>query len=244
MCGACGAGSARSATLHWSAPFLASVPARSAAARTLTRWCRAAGWAGTVNGVAGGFEVATSSGRRSVAADLAGTLGQLEAYGVGSARLLAAAAGGVVEGPPTRPGRRPRASAAAGVMTAARPDPGCSEAPGLRRILEPDPRRRYRVPGLLAWVAAAERAGPLTPVTVDLALDGDEGMHLTGGEVCGVTCEPSPAPVDDAVVGLDDAASAELLALLSPPQSAAIGARPGVTRQDSNELRELSAATG
>ncbi|MGI3786060.1 MAG: hypothetical protein ACRYG2_35395 [Janthinobacterium lividum] len=220
MCGACGAGSARSATLHWSAPFLASVPARSAAARTLTRWSRSAGWAGTVNGVAGGFEVATSSGRRSLVADLAGTLEQLDAYGVGSALLLARAAGGVVEGPPTRPGRRPRSSAAVGVKAPVPSDAGVADASGFSQTLMPDPRRRHRVPGLLAWVAAAEEVGSLGPVTVNLGLDDDEGMLLTAGGAHGVTCDAGPAPVNDAVLGLDQGASAALVALLCPVQEA------------------------
>ena len=212
MCGACGAGSARSAAQHWAAPFLASLPARTAAARTLSRWSRATGWSGTVNGVAGGFEVATCSGRRSLAVDLAETLRQLGAYGVGGTALLSAATGGVVEGPPTQPGPRLRAA-----TKVSAPPPTTTQAPVATRTLQPDPRRRYRVPGLLAWFAVAEKAGSLARVTVHLGLGDREGILLTADDACGVTCVAGSPPAEDAVFGFDRLASDELVALLCPP---------------------------
>jgi len=215
MCGACGAGSGRPATQHWSAPFLASVPARSAAARTLTRWGRAATWSGTVTGVAGGFEIATSSGRRSLAPDLAATLERLGAYGMGADRLLAGSGRGVAEGPPTRPGRRPRShrTAAAGSTLAHQESP---VAGGSSRTLPPDPRRWYRVPGLLAWLAAAEQQGPLGRMTLHLGLGGQDGMVLVSDGAGKTTCEVAPAPASDVVIAADEGAACELAALLCP----------------------------
>lgn len=216
MCGACGAGSARSARLHWSAPFLASVPARSAAARTLTRWSRAAGWTGTVKGVAGGFEVATSSGRRTLAPDLAVVLEQLDAHGMPGDRLLAGSAAGVVEGPATQPGQRPHRSTLpmgpAG-PSVGHPSPGTG---GASWTLPPDPRRRHRVPGLLAWVSAAESATDLGRLILHLGVSGSDGMVLTSGDAGGITCEAAPAPSDDVLLGTDEAACGELVALLCP----------------------------
>lgn len=212
MCGACGASSARVATQHWSTPFLASVPARTAAAKTLGRWGRAAGWPGTVRGVAGGFEVATASGRRSLAVDLPDVLGQLDAYGLRSTQLLATAASGVVQGPPTHPGQRPPPTAAPEARV-----PDRSATVGLLPfacVLPSDPRRRFRVPGLLAWVAAAERAGGLGPVTVQLDLGGDDGLVLSKDVDHAVVCVAGRTPAQDAVLGGDEAATAALTALL------------------------------
>lgn len=210
MCGACGAGSARTA-LHWSGPFLASVPARSAAAASLTRWTRATGWSGTVSGVAGGFQVATSSGRRSWAVDLGVVVQQLRAYGVRADRLLDDPGPGVVEGPPTWPGLRPY-GAGSDLM----------EEPG-GRLLAPDPRRRYRLPALLAGLAVAERTGTLGRLTIHLDLGGSAGIVVRTDDHGAVSCEAVPAPVADVVFRAGQQSAGDLVALLSPTVLATTG---------------------
>jgi hypothetical protein len=66
MCGACGSAPDR----HWSAPFLANLPARSSAARAVTAIATRAGSRVGVTAAAGGYAVATPTGRCVVAADL------------------------------------------------------------------------------------------------------------------------------------------------------------------------------
>lgn len=216
MCGGCGADSARSAARHWSSPFLASVPARSAAARNLTRWSRAAGWSGTVSGVAGGFEVATASGRRFLASDLAVVLGQLGAYGVSLGRLMPRPSGDVVEGPPTWPGLRPFGNGAgvAPWLACACASPGWT-----RRVLPPDPRRRYRVPALLGWLAVAELAEAVEPFSLHLAVGDSAGLVVTSDVDGIVSCHAVRAPNPDFLVLPDVSATADLVALLflGPP---------------------------
>ena len=63
MCGACGTSGAG----HWSAPFLASQPARSAAARAVTAMT---GRRVTVAGTSAGYLVSTPTGNRKAVADL------------------------------------------------------------------------------------------------------------------------------------------------------------------------------
>jgi len=216
MCGACGAGSGRSAP-HWSGPFLASVPARSAAARTLTVWARATGWSGTVSGVAGGFQVATASGRRSLAVDLVAALEQLAAIGVRVDRLLDGSASGVVEGPPTRPGPRPHASTPDRVSCEADVADRLIQADGSTSWALPiDPRRHYRVPGLLAWLAVAHRTGALGRAAVHLGLGGGTGMLIVTGDDGVITCDAAPAPACDVVLASDPGPGVGLLALLCP----------------------------
>ncbi|HEY5821445.1 MAG TPA: hypothetical protein VIT20_05690 [Propionibacteriaceae bacterium] len=209
MCGACGAGSARTAGRHWSAPFLASVPARSAAARSLTAWSRGSGWSGSVSGMAGGFETATASGRRSLAADLAGTLDQLQAYGLGSGALLEHHGAGFVEGPPTWPGLR---SHATGSSPFPERDPSGGEPDRVRLDLPFSPRRRYRVPALLAWLAVAERGGTVGEVLLRLDLGETGGLTLKSREGV-VTCEATAATGSDVLIG-DPTSTPQLLHLL------------------------------
>lgn len=224
MCGACGAGSARSPTQHWSAPFLASVPARAAAARTLTRWSRTAGWPGTVVAVAGGFEIATATGRRSLASNLEAAVQQLIRHGVSGTRLLASSTAGVVEGPPTEPGERLRGnalSAATAVPLAAAA--ALTRPAGSRWTMPPDLRRRYRVPGLLAWVCVAEKTTRLARTTVHLALGGSHGMLLSICGVAGVSCDAAPAPTRDLVLGAEEAICIDLVALLCSVDATLLG---------------------
>lgn len=223
MCGGCGAGSARTAAQHWSAPFLASVPARTAAARTLIRWTRATGWSGTVSGVAGGFEVATASGRRWLAGDLAATLARLSACGVRSDRLLDQIVVGVVEGPPTWPGLRLRPRA----PETASDEPGWTSVDPFatkttRCVLPPDPRRRYRVPALLTWLAVAERTDALVGLVVHLGLGETEGLLLTSGGGL-VSCSATPAPGSDVVLGAERASTTDRAVVLSPLDVLLIG---------------------
>lgn len=211
MCGACGSGSARSASRHWSTPWLGSVPSRTAVARNLTAWARSAGSTLTVTGVASGFQVATASGRRQLAGDVGEVVDQLQGPGLTRRRLLEGSVlGGLVEGPATPPAKRVRRRPDRSVFSAARPS-GTVQV----ESLPADPRRPYRVPALLAWLALADGAGVLGSLRVQLDLGAGTGIELSINDGAVLGCEARRASGRDLVVTeADSQVSSALLALL------------------------------
>lgn len=215
MCGACGAESARTGRLHWSSPFLASPPARSAAARTMTAWARLAGWTGSVTGVASGYQVATASGRRRLAGDLGTVVEHLAKGGVARDRLSEKATAAVItEGRVTWPGPRPRSGGTQQQADAAhhpiwlasvdemRPQPS-ARAGGDVVLLPADPRRAFRVPALLAWLAVVEGTGVLDGLGARLGLGAGRTLSVVVRDGRVVGCAPALATYRDARVAAD-----------------------------------------
>jgi hypothetical protein len=176
MCGACGTAPAG----HWSAPFLATLPARSSAARAVAVIATRAGARVAVTAVAGGYAVTTPTGQSVVAADLGEVWTHLRRL-----RVL----DGAVPPAPT--------IASAGPATVPRLG---TTAPGGAR---PSPRL-HRFPVLIAWLTALDGRGPRR-LRLRLGLDTevDAAIEVVDGRV--VRCVPVPA-VDgpDALVELDD----------------------------------------
>ena len=174
MCGACGA----RGTDHWSAPFLASHPARAAAARAATAL---AAPRVRVTATAGGYLVSTPTGRSAAAGDL------------GAVWEAARAAGGQLHGgiPPPSPADLlgpatlppPRPSPASVVLVSDEPPPaayaridvdarGWSPEETVTQLLAHSTRRRPGVvhvqihPGEVDQLLPHLRASPTRPFAV------------------------------------------------------------------------------
>lgn len=190
MCGACGS---RSATgrLHWSSPFLASVPARDAAARTMTRWLRAGGIRLVVSPSVAGFRIGGPTGRSQLADDLGGVVETLDRYDVERATLLAdhtVSAMGIVKGRPTTPAPRTHTTAPPA------PDPTLA---ALR--LDDDRDRHLRTPAILAWFSLADATGIVSRIRLEVSVSAAAGMsiHVEAGRV--KRCEVTRPPTADMV---------------------------------------------
>ena len=177
MCGACGAAPVG----HWSAPFLATLPARSSAARAVTTIAAQAGVRVVVTAVAGGYAVTTPTGQSVVAADLGDACSHLRRL-----RVLDDAV--------------PPAPAIASAGPATVPRLGTSPPGGAAPSA-----RLHRLPVLLAWLAALDGRGPrLLRLRLGLDTAVDAAIEVVDGLV--VRCAAVPA-VDgglDALVELDD----------------------------------------
>ncbi len=176
MCGACGAAPA----LHWSAPFLATTPARSSAARAVTAIASRVGGV-TVAATAAGYSVTTATGRCAVAADLG-------AVWAGLRRLRGF--DGVPPAPPPR-------VASAGPATVPVVH-GVAAAVDRR----PTPLSLHRLPAVLAWLAGVDGRGPRgLRVRLGLTPGIDVAIEVRDGAV--VRCTAVPA-AGDGQVELDD----------------------------------------
>jgi hypothetical protein len=183
MCGACGSAPAH----HWSAPFLATLPARSSAARAVTAIVAQAGARVGVTAAAGGYSLATPTGQCVVAADLD------EVWtGLRRLRVLDDAV------PPA-----PTTIVSAGPATVPRIGPPPPAADG--RPVGADPfRRLHRLPALLAWLAAVDRRGPrLLRLRLGLVPEVDVAIDVVAGTVVRCAAVPATGALDP-LVELDD----------------------------------------
>jgi hypothetical protein len=201
MCGACGSAPAH----HWSAPFLATLPARSSAARAVTTIVAQAGARAGVAAVAGGYSVTTPTGQCVVAADLDEVWTRLRRL-----RILDDAV------PPA-----PTAIVSAGPATVPRVGPPAPVADARPPGVDPLPRL-HRLPALLAWLAAVDHRGPrLLRLRLGLVPEVDVAIDVVAGTV--VRCAAVPADgALDALVELDDpdAVFAEAVHVLVEPWTA------------------------
>jgi hypothetical protein len=184
MCGACGSAPAH----HWSAPFLATLPARSSAARAVTAIVAQAGARVGVAAVAGGYSVTTPTGQCVVAADLDEVWTRLRRL-----RIVDDAV------PPA-----PTTVVSAGPATVPRVGPPTPVAGGRPAGVDPFPRRLHRLPALLAWLAAVDGRGPrLLRLRLGLVPEVDAAIDVVAGSV--VRCAAVPAHgALDVPVELDD----------------------------------------
>jgi hypothetical protein len=197
--------------MHWSTPFLGSVPARTTAARNLTAWARRAGSSRTVTGVSSGFQVATASGGRRLFRDVGALASQFAGHGVDRRRMLAGPAfEPIIEGPATQPPERPRLSAARAV-------PLTDQSTVIECVtpLPANAARPYRVPALLAWLALADGVGLLGNLRLELDLGNGTGLGLRvkDGTVTGCWAQGPTGP--GRMITPDGSAPAALVQLLS-----------------------------
>jgi hypothetical protein len=211
MCGSCGSAPAR----HWSAPFLAVLPARSSAARAVTVIAAQAGARVQVAAAAGGYTVTTPTGVWEVAADLGqvwARLRQRHALGpvlpVPPMRIASA-------GPATVPSVHPRVLADTSDRRTA--NAGTTLAvPGLWL---------HRFPTVLAWLAAVDGCGPrglrlglrLT-AQVDAAVDVFDGIVVRCAAVPGAESTDGLIELDDR----DGSFAVPLAMLLGLPAASAL----------------------
>jgi hypothetical protein len=188
MCGACGSAPDR----HWSAPFLATLPARSSAARAVTAMAVRAGARITVTAAAGGYAIATATGRRSVAANLGEVWVQLRQLHVLNGAVPPVPATQIPSaGPATVP---PSEAVGPHAYPAGRVQLRCAALPSWR----------HRFPAILAWLAATDGQGPrglrlllaLTPET-------DAVVDVVHGFVVRCATEPGTRPAESRI-DLDD----------------------------------------
>jgi hypothetical protein len=191
MCGACGLAPDR----HWSAPFLATVPARSSAARAVTAMAARAGARVTVGAAAGGYALATATGRRSLAMNLGEVWDQLRQlrvvdYAVPSVPVAQLPSAGPATLPPLN----------TPVQAGARACPTWE----MQLICTATPTWRYRFPAILAWLAAIDGRGPRRlSLLLTLTAQVDAAVDVLDGSVvrCAAVCPTSPT---GSRVDLDD----------------------------------------
>lgn len=196
--------------MHWSTPFLGSVPARTTAARNLTTWARRAGSRVTVTGVSSGFQVATASGARRLLGDLGAVADQLAREGLERRALLGGAVlARVVEGPPTRPPERLN-------LSPVRADhPAEQGAEGeVVTTLPGSARRPCRVPALLAWLAVADGVGVLGAVRLELDLGMGTGLELLVSDDSVTCCRARRTTGPDRLITANGSAPLQLVQVL------------------------------
>jgi hypothetical protein len=206
MCGACGS----APDSHWSAPFLATLPARSSAAGAATAIATRAGSQVRVTAVAGGYAVATPTGRCLLAANLREVWQRL--------RQLGSLDGAV---PPVPP----RGMASAGPATLPpMEEPVLNDA---STRLDADSRLHriastswpHRLPMILAWLAAVDERGPRRlAIRLGLTSNADFVVDVADGTVVRCTAISGIGGADGSVE-LDDPSgsfSEPLAALLEP----------------------------
>ena len=206
MCGACGSAPDR----HWSAPFLATVPARSSAARAVTAMATQAGARVTVAADGSGYTVGTATGRRSLAADLGEVWDQL--------RQLRIADGAV---PPVPAAELRSAGPATLPPLSTRVQAGARGSPtrATQLTCAATSTWRHRFPAILAWLAAVDGCGPRgLRLLLSLTAQLDATVDVVDGSV--VRCAASlPTTKAESRVDLDDPSGsfyAPLNVLLGP----------------------------
>ena len=206
MCGACGSAPSH----HWSTPFLATVPARSSAARAVTAMTARSGARVTVGAAAGGYTLATATGKRCVATDLGEVWDRLRQLRVvdGDVRPVPVAQLPSA-GPATLPPLNARVQAGA----------HASPTQAVQRTWTTTLTWRHRFPAVLAWFAAVDGRGPrrlslllsLTP-QVDAAVDVVDGSVVRCAAVHPSTPGGTRVELDDP----DGSFSEPLTVLLGP----------------------------
>jgi hypothetical protein len=191
MCGACGSAPDR----HWSAPFLATLPARSSAAAAATTIAAAAGSRMRVTAAAGGYAIATPTGRCWLAANLGEVWQRL--------RQLGTLDGAVPPVPPTGmasagPATLPPVEEPVQNGASARLDAGRR----LDRVASTS--WSHRLPMILTWLAAVDGCGPrrlairlgLTS-NADFVVDVADGAVVRCTAIAGIGSADSPVELDD-----------------------------------------------
>jgi hypothetical protein len=170
MCGACGSPPDR----HWSTPFLATVPARASAARTVTAIATRVGCRVTVAATTSGYSVTTATGQCSVAADLGEVWARLR-------RLH-----GFDGIPPVPPPQLP----SAGPATV--PRAGLGAADGDQHSIRAAHIGLHRLPVVLSWLAGVDGRGPRRlRLRLGLTREIDAAIDVQDGAV--VRCAAVPA---------------------------------------------------
>ena len=206
MCGSCGSAPAQ----HWSAPFLATVPARSSAARAVTAMATQASARVTIHATGSGYTVETATGRRCLAADLGEVWSRLrQLRTIDDAVPPEPVAQLRSAGPATLPPLNTRTQAGARAFPTRATQLTCT----------PTPTWRHRFPAVLAWLAAVDGRGPCRlRLRLSLTAQVDAAVDIVDGSVvrCAAVLPTSPA---QSWVDLDDAPgtfAAPLHVLLGP----------------------------